>query len=378
MKPLRFIHTADLHLGKPLHHLSATESVYRRREKEYRQTFKRIIDQTIDQQVPFLLIAGDFVEHGYVDRSLWEFIQEQLCRLTDSTVFITPGNHDPYRADSIYVQEKWPDHVHIFTDEWGEFYDPEYDVQFIGKGFSDFYEQIGSLPHSFPNRGKQILIAHGELIFDDQKQSQYFPLLISKLEQLNFQYIALGHIHKPQTYQLKNDIETLIRYPGSPEALNWKETGIRTISIVQESSNGWIIEEIPIQTAIYMQIQLPMHGLLTKEQVLKRFLALHDNHSPSYTMLELTGMVSPELEMNQLIPWLYEELPNHKQSTFFIENQTLPHFDLDELKKKSQIIATYIELLEQKKQKVTGEDCEILELALLKGLEAFVRKERIG
>lgn len=378
MNNVSWIHTADLHLGKPNDHLKGDSSTYRQRQKEYQLTFCRIIETVQLHQIPILLIAGDFLEHGYVSRSLFEFVQEQLSLIPDTQVFIAPGNHDPYRMDSCYQKEKWPDHVHIFSNRWEEVYLEKFDIHIVGRGFSDFYEKKPSLPPVIAKKNKQIMLTHGDLLFEMKKSSDYFPLYMEELKKLNFDYIALGHIHKAASYQLKNPRQTLVRYPGSPEALSWKEIGKRTITWVRESAHGWIVEELPIQTRTYDSVSFSISGYTTKEQIRNKILKQELlEQQEGYTTIELQGLASTELDMDELISWLSEELTIERKGVFFVENHTLPSFDLGQLRKESQIVAEYITLLEEKQRQARGEEQELVQQALYKGLEAFVRKGQL-
>ena len=194
MKSISWLHTADLHLGKPIERWKGSKDEYIVRKEEYRETFRRMIRLVEERSIPFLLIAGDFLEHGYVTRSLYEFVWEQFNKIPQTMIWIAPGNHDPYRVDSIYRKEKWPDHVHIFGPKWEEHSCSKYDLTIIGKGFSDFHEREGSLPQ-VKAKGRTVMVAHGDLLLK-KKKSDYFPIFEEELCQLELDYVALGHVHQ--------------------------------------------------------------------------------------------------------------------------------------------------------------------------------------
>lgn len=377
MENASWIHTADLHLGKPSDHLQGDQALFRQRTEEYRQAFQHIISLVNKHQVPFLLIAGDFLEHGYVSRSLWDFVQEQLLRIPNTQVFIAPGNHDPYREDSVYRRENWPQHVHIFSSHWEDHYFPAYDLQVVGRGFADFSERAGSLPTEVAKRGsRRLLIAHGDFLKDRRRTSDYFPLYRDQLAELDYDYVALGHIHKANSFQLSNQNKTLVRYPGSPAALTWKETGQRTVTWGQWSGERLETEEIAIDTAIYEVLSCSITGKQTKEQILKDLIEHQDPalQSAGYCMVQLEGFASLVLDFDELENWLPQKLHEKYKGVFFIQNQTLPSYDFAQLRRESQILAKFIHLAEERQLK----DQEIATQALYKGLEAFMHKRCSG
>lgn len=371
MKDVSWIHTADLHLGKPMEHWRGTKEEYIKRKEEYRATFQRMIDLIESRSIPFLFISGDFLEHGYVSRSLWEFILDQFARIPGTEVWIAPGNHDPYRADSIYMKEKWPDHVHIFQSRWESHTYTDYDLQIVGKGFADFHEKERSLP-KIGNEGRKIMVVHGDLA-TNRKKSDYFPIWEEELSALELDYVALGHIHQAFTRILDNERKTLVRYPGSPEALSWKETKERTITIGKIDDQGRNVEVFPIQTKTYEQHVIQLTNLFTKEQVLDTLLTeLASEDKNSYHLLRLKGRIQPGWRFAEEIPWIVMQLQVHGFKHIYIEDHLLPDFDLERLKRKSNVMACFISMMEEKMAAADDEEKEKIHAALYKGLEAIL------
>jgi len=63
MKPSKFVHIADLHLGKRQYNLSE-------RYKDYFRAFKWILNFSLNEEVDFLLIAGDIFDHKNIGPSV--------------------------------------------------------------------------------------------------------------------------------------------------------------------------------------------------------------------------------------------------------------------------------------------------------------------
>lgn len=247
VKSFTFIHTADLHLDKPVEGWRGSREQLLARREEFRRTFERIVDLVKQRQADFLFIAGDLLEHRYSGRPTVRFLMDKLEEISQTTVLIAPGNHDPYRPDSWYRTERWPDHVHIFSAQWEHLFYPEYNLHLYGKGFADYEESDPSLPEIRKGDGKRIMVVHGTLT-EREESSPYFPLHREALTELELDYVALGHIHQPSTTRLSNERQTIVRYPGSPEAVRWKETGVRTVTVGTVDENGLEVETVPVHT----------------------------------------------------------------------------------------------------------------------------------
>ena len=161
-----------------------------------KKTFEKIIDLALEENVDFLLIAGDLYEHEYVARGTIRWLNDQFKRLGNTSVIIVPGNHDPYVKNSWYRSYRWNDNVHILTTENPEYLDENLDVYFYGIGFDSFHQDslpVQKPPQILPQRFN-ICLFHGTL--DMQfTQSPYNPVTLNYLTGLGFDYYALGHFH---------------------------------------------------------------------------------------------------------------------------------------------------------------------------------------
>ena len=115
--------------------------------------------------------------------------------IPNTKIFITPGNHDPYIKNSFYKQFKWNENVHIVTNEIEVIEDENVDI--YGYGFNDFYMANKCEQIHVKNKEKvNILITHASLDASKTEDMQYNPISKNKLEEMGFNYVALGHIHK--------------------------------------------------------------------------------------------------------------------------------------------------------------------------------------
>ena len=138
MKQIKILHCADLHFDTPFKEL--TKEISQNSKEELLQVFKNIIDLTINEKVQVLLIAGDVFDNLTVNKNTLFFISNQLKRIENVRVFISPGNHDPYNEKSFYKMINWPDNVYIFKGKMQSKEIEELNLVVWGAGFNNNYE----------------------------------------------------------------------------------------------------------------------------------------------------------------------------------------------------------------------------------------------
>ena len=117
MRPVRFIHTSDVHLDTSFSGSGFPSRLGDRKREAIRGTFRRIMEDARSCNVDFVLIAGDLFELERITPDTFEFLKQQFENLGGIRVFISPGNHDPCAQGSPYREESWPANVHIFAEE---------------------------------------------------------------------------------------------------------------------------------------------------------------------------------------------------------------------------------------------------------------------
>lgn len=344
---------------------------------DYIITFERIVELARQKKPNFLFISGDFLEHGYIDKITFERVQQALSLIPESKVFISPGNHDPYRSDSSYVLDSWPDNVHIFGTKWEYHYFAEFDLYICGRGFADFAERNVTYPDKIVD-GRKILVVHGTLQ-KSQQTSDYFPILERDLLSLEFDYIAAGHIHKPATHIFKNNKKTLFRYPGSPEALSWKELGARTVTWGEMDETGVIrLTEFPVQSRSYASLICDISGIKSlseASEIVAKKISEAELKPEDFIRINLTGKIIPELNKEilskkNILDLLHQ--PNFKYIT--LNNQTELAFDIDYLRQRQGVVGLFIQKIEAEIIRLP-EKKEVLQNALQIGLATLMSEE---
>ena len=93
-------------------------------------------------------------------------------------------------------------------------------INIYGYGFTDFYSKKVELPQDLDNSKTNILVMHADLNGTTREFGEYNSILESELQKTNFDYIALGHIHKSNI-----EDKGKIIYPGSLTAGGFDELG---------------------------------------------------------------------------------------------------------------------------------------------------------
>ena len=111
----RFIHAADIHLDSPLSGLTQyDESEAQEILTASRGAMENLIQLAIDEQVSFVVIAGDLYDGDWRDYQTGLFFVEQMSRLSQAGIpaYILHGNHD---AESKITRSlTMPDNVFTF------------------------------------------------------------------------------------------------------------------------------------------------------------------------------------------------------------------------------------------------------------------------
>ncbi|NLJ95628.1 MAG: DNA repair exonuclease [Clostridiales bacterium] len=217
---MKFIHIADVHLGAvPDSNMPWAGE----RQKEIWESFKNIINICNEEKVDLLLIAGDLFHKQPLVRELKE-VDYYFSTLNTAQVVIIAGNHDYMGPRSNYLGFQWTENVHMFYGNTVEHLVLD-KINTTVYGFSyhtrDITESIYDDLKPLDTQGRHILLAHG----GDEKS---VPINRRKLMNSGFDYIALGHIHKPEIFG------GMMAYSGSLEPLDKNEVGAR----------GYIIGEI--------------------------------------------------------------------------------------------------------------------------------------
>jgi len=367
MKTFSFIHTADLHLDSPLKGISeVSKEISLELTEATFKAFNKIIDLCIEKQVDFLLIAGDIYDGA--DRSLRAQIRfrDGLKRLSDAGIkaYIVHGNHDP--LDGWSANLDWPKNVHIFKGKSVEKVSVEKDGEEIAQlyGISFHNREIKTnLTYKFPkiSKSKKALFTIGMLhcnVGTTTGHEPYAPCTLQDLFTQNFDYWALGHIHKKA---IINEDNPLVIYPGNPQGLHPKEAGARGCFLVNVNENDKPTAEfIEVDSIRWFVEELSTDALYTEEELISKIhnriekIRKEAKGHPSICRIILTGRsalhssIARKGVLDDILKDVREDEEGEKQFVWIegIEDNTNPKIDRKSLLERKDFIGDLAKLFE--------------------------------
>ena len=358
---MKFIHIADVHLG------ATPDSRFpwgKLRKKEIFDTFYKVIKDCNEKEIDLLLIAGDLFHKQPFIRELKE-INYMFEQLNNTKVVIIAGNHDYIGTKSNYVKFPWCKQVYFLEDESVDSIYLE-DINTEVYGFSyhtrDVHSSKVDLIHPGVEERINILLTHGG---DDRNQPFDKRLLMKS----GFDYIALGHIHKPE------EISERMFYPGSLEPLDKTELGehgyiLGEIIKMGENSEGSGLSS-SIQTAFvsassrqYLKMEIEITPNTTngslEDEIRKKICTYGDNNI--YRLL-LYGKRDKDIIFD------YDTL-YQLGNVIEIEDTSLPDYNFIQLRDEnsSNIVGLYIDQILQK-----DVDNKLKEKVLYLGIESLLK-----
>ncbi len=232
----RFIHAADIHLDSPLKGLETHEDApVEEIRGATRRAFENLIDLAIEEEVDFVLIAGDLYDGDWKDYNTGLFFVRQMGRLDKAGIkaFIVSGNHDA--ANQITKTMPLPDNVTLFSHKKPLSIKVEnIDVIIHGQSYAS-RAVTENLALQFPQHDSNyfnIGLLHTSLT-GREGHEDYAPCTIDDLKSKGYDYWALGHIHKREVVSE----DPWIVFPGNTQGKHIKETGSKGVTLVTVEDN---------------------------------------------------------------------------------------------------------------------------------------------
>ena len=353
---MKFVHIADMHFDSPFTLLSNRADLGEIRRLDQRKAFKKIIEYIKENNIPYLFIAGDLYEQEYIRSSTIEYINNLFKEINYTKIFIVPGNHDPYLNNSYYNKFNWNGNVKIFTEKLEKIELPEFDL--YGYGFEDFYMKDSKIDEiAIENKVKiNILLTHGSLDGGYDEERVYNTMSSSKLKELSFDYIALGHIHK---LNLSEENKRII-YPGSPISMGFDELGEHGMIVGDITKENIKIDFIKLDEKEFKEINLDISNLNTIEELIEKINEINFEKNNLYKII-LIGKRKFEINIYKLLKII--EIKN----IIKIKNKTIPYYNLKEIKNDFSLKGIFAEEA-LKKLNDKNIDKEIIEKAIEIGM----------
>ncbi len=221
---MKILHSADWHLDAPM--TGKNEEQARFLRQELGKVPEKIAALAKQENCDLMLLAGDLFDGAYTQDSFREVCN--ALKEVKIPVFIAPGNHDFCQPNSPYLAEIWPENVHIFAHPVMEsVYLPQLDCTVYGAGYQAM--DCPALLENFRAEGQgkwQIGVLHADAT---NTSSPYCPVTPQQVRMSGLSYLALGHIHKSDSFCSG---DTLCGWPGCPMGHGYDETGEKGVLIL--------------------------------------------------------------------------------------------------------------------------------------------------
>ena len=227
----KFIHAADIHLDSPLRGLLRYEGApVDEIRNATRRAFDNLIDLAMNEDVAFVLLAGDLYDGDWKDYNTGLYFMERMGRLREAgiQVFMVAGNHDA--ASQLTKHLRLPDNVKMFGTRTPErVIVDNLPVAIYGQGFAN-RAVTEDLSLGYPQGDPQLLnIGLLHTCLDGKPGHEpYAPCTVDGLRSKGYQYWALGHIHKRE--EVSRD--PWIVFPGNIQGRHIRETGPKGCTVV--------------------------------------------------------------------------------------------------------------------------------------------------
>ena len=224
MEPIRFLHTADLHLDSPFKGMAAAgpDELARLQQSTF-AAFDRFIAYAVKERPDFIVIVGDLYDGE--DRSLRAQIRfqqgMQQLQKVNIPVYLSYGNHDHLAGR--WTRVSLPENVHVFSEQVEQKQLMIRDEKVCLHGFSYPQRHVKESmikQYREATDGIHIGLLHGS-VAGDAVHAVYAPFTVSELQDKHYHYWALGHIHKRQVLSQ----EPPIVYPGNIQGRHRNEQG---------------------------------------------------------------------------------------------------------------------------------------------------------
>ena len=261
---MKFIHISDLHLGKRVYEFSMIE--------EQKNALDQVIKAVDERDVDGIFIAGDIYDKQIPSIEAVELFDGFLTQLSkrDIDIFVISGNHDSaervcfgaelFKSKRIYISKAYEGGIEYvdMQDEYGKlrvhlipFMKPANVRRFYpDEEITDYNSAIRVVVENMEmaEDERNVVLVHQFITGAARSESEESSL--GGMDNIeydlfdDFDYVALGHIHKPQAMGRQQ-----VRYSGTLVKYALDEVNqVKSITYVELKSKGEvIIETIPVE-----------------------------------------------------------------------------------------------------------------------------------
>lgn len=315
---MRLLHTADWHLGRIFHARSLID--------DQAHVLDQFVSLVRELRPDAVLIAGDVYDRAVPPADAVNLLDDTLSRIVlgeGVPVVLIAGNHDSPDRLGFGARLLAPRGLTIagrvgarveplyFTDEWGKlaiyplpYAEPAVVRDALGAEFRDHDAALGALLDGIrehhPAGTRAVVVAHAFVAGGAESESER-PLsvggsgAVAASRFAGFDYVALGHLHRPQQIG-----SAAINYAGSPLKYSLSEIDHdKSVSLVELRSPGEIrVERIPLRSRRDLRrVKGELHALVEAGR--------HDPGRHDYVFASLTdkgALLEPMARLREVYP----------------------------------------------------------------------------
>lgn len=333
---MKIMHLGDLHIGKSLGDFDLYE--------DQRYILEQVLNLIKEKSVDALLIAGDVYDKAIPGEKSVQLLDYFLKRLVETGIktYMISGNHDSderlnfgsslFESNNIYINSKFNGILKKYSlyDEFGElniyllpFVKASQVQHFFPEEKIDSYDMAVRtiLKHSdFDACKRNILVAHQFVAGKDDPEIAGSESLsvhnVGMVEKIGygslaeFDYVALGHIHSPQSVGLKH-----IRYCGSPLKYSLSEVNNnKSVPIITFKDKGEVLVEfaplLPMRDIRHLRGNIKnlldkkniscekdfIYATLTNEDIVNDAIGIFREYYPNTVKIDYDNSHTKEIE----------------------------------------------------------------------------------
>ena len=365
----RILHIADVHLEMAF---GGHEPAFgAKRRAQLSAAFERALSLALERGADAMCIAGDLYEDRHAGPDTAAYLRRCLRDLAPIRVFLSPGNHDPCAAGSVYRQmQPLPSNVVLFDERN---FRPERladGLTLWGMGQTSALDRARALAgFTCAGNGTHLLLFHGsdEEHMPPGKES-IAPFNDAEISRAGATHAMVGHFHG----KLQG---THHAYPGSPEPLNVGQDGEHTASIVTIGDGRVNITFEQLNKTRYVDAELDVaefgDSAALVQAVRAKAAAVVSDPGDIFCRLRLVGAAPASLDPD--LQALRDELTSRYLGFELLEEYK--SFDLEAIAHEGNTVrAAFVTEMRKRMAAAGGAELGVLQTALNYGLLAFAKK----
>ena len=358
---MKILHTSDLHIG---HNFSGID-----RNDEFEKFFEFLKETIKKENIDLLIVSGDIFDVYFPSNSALKQYYDFLASINIKTI-IVGGNHDS--ANTLKAPKELLESMNIEVisgaeDDYCKIIELDevviVAVSFLREGILRKIDEslniaIKTIYQNALKQAKKLgkkviatghLTAYGSVMGNSERE-----IYVGNLESVGidifdgYDYVALGHIHKPQK------IKEHIYYSGSPLSLSFTENYQKSIYILDTTS--WEVKKIDVpqfREFVSLSGSLIEIGEKLKELQEDSFVEINLNETVSSSDLNDVRKINPNIHIVKIqIPYFPREIKEQ------VENLT-PLNILETMLKDDEELEKIVDIFKEIQKEVENETGKI-------------------